>query len=145
MGLPRRVVHLACLEEWHASEGRWSLVCGICKQEYEPGPVHLRLALKLWERVRDREAEDFDRLYVADELARGHAGMGNFSEAAKIYRETLPVWRRLVGPEHPATLRSVKNLGLLLEKRGKVAEAEPLLRRARGVDAAAEQAPAATS
>eukprot|EP00808_Paulinella_micropora_P008030 g47258.t1 len=37
---------------------------------------------------------------------------------------------KTLGPEHQSTLTSVNNLGVLLEKQGKLAEAEPLFRRA---------------
>eukprot|EP00808_Paulinella_micropora_P011372 g70050.t1 len=37
---------------------------------------------------------------------------------------------KTLGAEHPSTLTSVNNLGLLLEQQGKLAEAEPLKRRA---------------
>jgi tetratricopeptide (TPR) repeat protein len=44
------------------------------------------------------------------------------------YRETLDIRRRVLGPEHPDTLRSMHNLGDILYEEGRYAEAEKLLR-----------------
>jgi len=45
-------------------------------------------------------------------------------------RRALEVSERVLGGDHPNTLSSVSNLGLLLQKQGKLEEAEVLYRRA---------------
>jgi tetratricopeptide (TPR) repeat protein len=53
-------------------------------------------------------------------------------EAEPLIREALAARRRVSGEEHPETLIALSNLGLLLEKQGKLAEAEQLDRDALG-------------
>ena len=43
---------------------------------------------------------------------------GDLERAEPLYREALEGRREKLGPKHPDTLRSVKNLGLLLQARG---------------------------
>ncbi|MCH8153607.1 MAG: tetratricopeptide repeat protein, partial [Planctomycetes bacterium] len=38
--------------------------------------------------------------------------------------------RRVLGDDHPRTLNSINNMGLLLKSQGKFAEAEPYVREA---------------
>jgi hypothetical protein len=47
-----------------------------------------------------------------------------------LYRRALEARERVLGPEHPDTLRSVNNLAELLRGKGDHAGAEPLYRRA---------------
>eukprot|EP00808_Paulinella_micropora_P025752 g71322.t1 len=50
--------------------------------------------------------------------------------AEEFRRGALEAFEKMLGPEHPSTLTSVNNLGLLLYQQCKLAEAEPLYRRA---------------
>ena len=43
---------------------------------------------------------------------------GHYAEAEKLYRETLDMRRRVLGPEHPDTLSSMNNLANVLDERG---------------------------
>jgi hypothetical protein len=45
-----------------------------------------------------------------------------------MYRETLAVLQRVLGPEHPDTLNTAINLAIALESQGKYGEAETMLR-----------------
>ena len=54
---------------------------------------------------------------------------GKFAEAEPYYREALEKRRRVLGEEHPDTLVSINNMATLLEKQGRLDEAE-LLQRA---------------
>ena len=56
--------------------------------------------------------------------------MGKYEEAEPLYRRALAGQEAALGAEHPSTLISVTNLGILLRKRNDFASAEPLLRRA---------------
>ena len=47
-----------------------------------------------------------------------------------MHRRVLKATEKVLGPEHPDTLNSVSNLGLVLESQGKYEEAEAMHRRA---------------
>ena len=50
---------------------------------------------------------------------------GKLAEAEPYYREALEKRRRVLGEEHPDTLSSINNMGLLLRDQGKLDQAEP--------------------
>src|ERR1039458_8575261 len=52
-----------------------------------------------------------------------------YPEAKKLVHEALDGRQRSLGPNHPATLASMNNLGLLLRGEGRYAEAEKLFRQ----------------
>src|ERR1035438_8552798 len=53
---------------------------------------------------------------------------GRYAEAEKLYRETLDIQRRVLGTEHPDTLRSMNNLAIVLNHQRRFTEAEKLHR-----------------
>ena len=59
--------------------------------------------------------------------------MGRYAEAEPLFRRALEGNEAALGPEHPDTLLSVGNFGILYRDMGRHAEAEPLLRRAQQV------------
>jgi tetratricopeptide (TPR) repeat protein len=54
--------------------------------------------------------------------------LGDLGAAEAIIRETLELYRRLRGDEHPDTLTAINTLLVLLEDQGKLDEAEPMRR-----------------
>ncbi len=44
---------------------------------------------------------------------------GKHADAEQVHREVLEALRRVLGPDHPATLRSMNNLGTALQDQGK--------------------------
>lgn len=56
--------------------------------------------------------------------------MGNYEEAESLHRRALEGREKALGFEHPHTLSSVNNLGVLLQDQGKDEEAEAMYRRA---------------
>ena len=44
-------------------------------------------------------------------------GQGKSDEARKLHEQTLEIQRRILGPEHPDTLRSMHNLAAMLRRR----------------------------
>jgi hypothetical protein len=44
---------------------------------------------------------------------------GKHAEAEQVHREVLEARQRVLGPEHPDTLRSMNNLGTALQDQGK--------------------------
>ncbi len=55
---------------------------------------------------------------------------GKSAEAEALYTEALAARSRQLGDDHPDTLTSMSNLGLLYLQQGKYAEAEELLKEA---------------
>ena len=55
---------------------------------------------------------------------------GKLEEAEPYYREVLEGRRRVLGDEHPETLRSIYNMGVTMIQQGKLDEAEALVREA---------------
>ena len=53
---------------------------------------------------------------------------GKYAEAEPLYHQALEGRRRTLGDEHPSTLVSINNLGMLRKNQGKYAEAESLFR-----------------
>ncbi len=54
---------------------------------------------------------------------------GNYGEAEPLYRRSLAILEKALGPEHPDVATSLNNLALLYKTLGNYAEAEPLYRR----------------
>lgn len=63
---------------------------------------------------------EYDRLY----------GEGRYAEAQAVTERQLAVRRRVLGDEHPDTLTSINNIGVLLWSQGRLSEAEPYFREA---------------
>ena len=57
-------------------------------------------------------------------------GQGKYNEAVAIQEKALALAERVLGPEHPDTLKSVNSLGNLYKAQGRYGEAEPLFKRA---------------
>ncbi len=63
-------------------------------------------------------------------LATQYALLGLFDAAAPLQESALATRRRVLGEEHPDTLTSISEMGILLQGQGKLAEAEPYYREA---------------
>jgi CHAT domain-containing protein/Tfp pilus assembly protein PilF len=55
---------------------------------------------------------------------------GKYSEAIPLATQSVHLWEKALGPEHPSAAQSLSNLGGLYEKIGDYAKAEPLFKRA---------------
>ncbi|KAH9428645.1 hypothetical protein MCOR02_011191 [Pyricularia oryzae] len=55
--------------------------------------------------------------------------LGQYEEAEQMYRETLALREKVLGPENPSTLASINNLALVLKNQGKYEEAEQMHRK----------------
>ena len=55
-------------------------------------------------------------------------GMGEYAEAENLQRRTLDIQRRVLGPDHPDTARSINRLAGTLVSEGRNTEAEKLYR-----------------
>ena len=59
---------------------------------------------------------------------------GHYPQAEQLQRRTLDLERRVLGPEHAFTLRSLNNLEDILSREGRFPEAETLARETQSVD-----------
>jgi Tfp pilus assembly protein PilF len=63
-------------------------------------------------------------------LAAALGDQGRYDEAEKLFRQTLEIRRRVLGPEHPDTAASSFNLACMAARKGQRDEALSLLREA---------------
>ena len=61
-------------------------------------------------KVRDLPPENWERLTASVSLANALGDEGKYARAEAMYRELLPTQCRVLGHEHPSTLRSGMNL-----------------------------------
>ena len=54
---------------------------------------------------------------------------GRYSEAEALYKRSLAIREKALGPDHPEVAASLNNLASLYAKQGRYAEAEPLYKR----------------
>jgi tetratricopeptide (TPR) repeat protein len=55
---------------------------------------------------------------------------GRYADAEPLYKRSLAIREKALGPNHPDVATSLNNMGLLYERQGQYAEAEPLHKRA---------------
>jgi hypothetical protein len=99
--------------------------CGTCGQWFT-GAMKLGLAYAWWSTAERLPEEDDQRLRAAENMADALNSQGKFTEAQTLYREMLEVLPRVLGPEHPNTLKTASNLALSdsLDDQGKRGETE---------------------
>ena len=54
---------------------------------------------------------------------------GRYSEAEPLYKRSLAIYEKALGPDHPDVAQSLNNLALLYDNQGRYADAEPLYKR----------------
>merc|ERR1712046_97110 len=91
------------------------------------GEAEVGLAQARWELVRDRPAQDPERLFVANNLAVAlKESAGDNERALLLMEEVLAVRRQTLGDEDPSTLDSITNLALQHTEMGNYTAALPL-------------------
>ena len=63
-------------------------------------------------------------------LAQLYRNQGRGAEAELLYKRSLEIYEKGLGPNHPEVATSLNNLALLYSEQGRYAEAEPLYKRA---------------
>ena len=79
--------------------------------------------------LEEREPR-LDRARIAHNTSAYLLRVGEYAAAEEIGRTAVVIKEKTLGPEHPDTLTSVDNLGLVVERQGKYEEAEAMHRRA---------------
>ena len=74
------------------------------------------------------------RLGIND-LAELYRAQGNYAEAAPLYRRSLAIWEKALGPEHPDVAASLENYAELLHETGRAGEAAQMEARAKAIRA----------
>lgn len=54
---------------------------------------------------------------------------GRYAEAESLFKRSLAIWEKALGPDHPDVAISLNNLGLLYQAQGRYAEAKPFFER----------------
>ena len=63
-------------------------------------------------------------------LAAVYAARGDLKAAERMYRQSLAMEEKVIGPDHPDTALTALNLGVLLSREGRLTEAAVLCERA---------------
>jgi tetratricopeptide (TPR) repeat protein len=100
----------------------------VYKQSKPDPDLKVRTAL---DRAAAQVAGKFDRqpeveASIRNTIGKAYEDLGLYPEAAKQHEAALDLRRRVLGPEHPDTLRSMNNLGLVYADEGKYTQAEAL-------------------
>jgi tetratricopeptide (TPR) repeat protein len=131
---PSGLAHVACMVQLaesnssssSGSDSSWRQ-CKTCGQAFT-GKMKRALGEALWNRVKDRSADDPARVSAAYVLAACRAAEGRYHEAEVLARGVLSVQRRLMGDDAPATLHTATLLATSLAGQGLHAEAAEIER-----------------
>ena len=72
--------------------------------------------------------------YLGYRLANLYQAMGRYAEAEPLYRRSLAILEKQLGPDHPDVAASLNSLASLYQAMGRYAEAEPLYRRSLAIE-----------
>ena len=59
---------------------------------------------------------------------------GRYADAEPLYKRSLAIWEKALGPDHPDVATSLNNLAVLYREQGRYADAEPLYKRSLAID-----------
>ncbi len=66
---------------------------------------------------------------IVDALARTYHAQGRYADAEPLYKRSLAIFEKALGPDHPDVAASLNNLAEVYRAQGKYAAAEPLYKR----------------
>ena len=123
------LAHVACRAEVAKQSGiaRDWYQCTTCGLDFT-GAMEIGLSEERVRFLADRPEDDMDRLEALSYLGCALARQGRYAEGELLSRETLATERRVLGTEHPQTLRTATVLASILCGTHKNAEAERLSR-----------------
>ena len=93
---------------------------------YAEAEQHLTAALKQAEKFGEQDRRFATSL---NNLALLYDAQGKYVEAEPLYKRSLAIYEKALGPEHPRVAGSLNYLAALYDSQGKYAEAEPLYKR----------------
>ena len=62
-------------------------------------------------------------------LAALYDDQGRYADAEPLYKRSLAIWEKALGPDHPDVATALNNLAALYDDQGRYADAEPLYKR----------------
>ena len=62
-------------------------------------------------------------------LAALYDDQGRYADAEPLYKRSLAIREKALGPDHPDVATSLNNLAVLYDEQGRYADAEPLYKR----------------
>ena len=74
-------------------------------------------------------AQDLSLARALTNLANRYWALGRYADAEPLYKSSLAICERALGPEHPDVAASVTDLAMLYHIEGRYADAEPLYKR----------------
>ncbi len=72
--------------------------------------------------------------YISQNLAGVYAKEHKDEAAEQLYKQALDINEKVLGSEHPEVAKTLLNLAIFLDHRGKYAQAEPLYQRCLGLE-----------
>lgn len=100
------------------------------RDRYSDVEKSLQAAIKEAERFRPKDPRLATNL---NNLALIYYIRGRYSEADLLFKRSLAIMEKVVGPEHLDVATTLNNIAELFEAQDKYAEAEPFLARARAI------------
>ncbi len=95
------------------------------------GPEHPDTATSMNNLANVLQEQGKDEMLSPSEArAQALLNLQAYTETERLFRRALAIQERTLGPNHPATAKTLNNLGTYLDRRGRPEEAEPLERRA---------------
>ena len=115
-----------------AHEARWEQYMRAGKVAYQRGDYEEAVGQT---KAALKEAEDFGeqdpRLATTlNNLAALYESLGRHGKAEPLYKRSLAIAEKALGPEHPDLAAILNNLAGLYQAQGRIGEAEPLFKRA---------------
>ena len=94
-----------------------------------------RFAGARWLSKRRRLADHPDVAALLSNLAAMYEAQGQYTLAEPLYKRSLAIWEKALGPDHPNVATALENLAMLYEKLGQKDMAAKLASRAKRIRA----------
>ena len=93
-------------------------------------PMPSRCTSDRWRYGRKRSVPIIPMLRRSlNNLAALYDKQGRYADAEPLYKRSLAIQEKALGPDHPDVATSLNNLAVLYQEQGRYADAEPLYKR----------------
>ncbi len=105
------------------------LAAGVMARTLGDYPTALKWLEKVMQFHQNQGKETIDLASAQHELAWVYVDIGRYDEAELLYKRSLKIKEKSLGPDHPSVAATLNNLALLYESTGRFDEAELLYKR----------------